>query len=126
MSNVELAKALGMTDISYRVMVHRMKKTLDKFRYRLQQGETLHLDDEHKQVAWGIYENFEHLYPILLKYYTQTIDTLKCADAINELRKKHYESTGIIGHDNKSDTVVQISITMFWNKLDNILTRQRR
>ena len=125
MSNVEMAKALGMTDISYRVMVHRMKRTLEKFRYRLQQGECLRLDDKHQQVAQDIYDNFEHLYLILLKYYTQTIDTLKCAAAVNELRQKHYETTGIIGHDNNPDTIVQISISMFWNKLDYMLKHQR-
>ena len=119
--NQEIVKSLGMTDISYRVSVHRIKCNLTKFRYRLLKGENLRLDDEHQQIAQQICANFSHLYPTLLAYYTQTIDTLKCADAIKQLRQEHYEATGFMAHEPTSDDYTQITIRAFWNKLNRLL-----
>ena len=119
--NQEIAKSLGMTDISYRVSVHRIKCNLTKFRQRLLKGENLRLDDEHQQMALQISDDFSHLYPTLLAYYTQTIDTLKCADAIKQLRQEHYETTGLMAHEPTSDDYTQITIKAFWNKLYRLL-----
>ena len=119
--NPEIAKSLGMTDISYRVSVHRIKCNLTKFRYRLLKGENLRLDDEHQQIAQQICDDFSHLYPTLLAYYTQTIDTLKCADAIKQLRQEHYEATGLMAHEPTPDDYTQITIKAFWNKLNRLL-----
>ena len=119
--NAEVAKALCMTDISYRVIVHRMKCNLTKFRQRLMQGESFRLDDEHEQMAQRIYDDFEHLYSTLLAYYTQTIDTLKCADAIRQLRQQYYEATGIMAHEPEFDYTVRATIKSFWNKLNRLL-----
>ena len=49
--NESMAKALGMTDISYRVTVYRMKCHLSEYRSRLLQNESFHLDDKHQQMA---------------------------------------------------------------------------
>ena len=119
--NQEIAKSLGMTDISYRVSVHRIKCNLTKFRQRLLKGENLRLDDEHQQMALQISDDFSHLYPTLLAYYTQTIDTLKCADAIKQLRQEHYEATGLMAHEPTSDDYTQITIKAFWNQLNRLL-----
>ena len=119
--NEEVAKALGMTDICYRVTLHRMKGNLIKFRQRLMQGETLRLDDKHQQMAQQIYDDFTHLYPALLMFYTQTIDSLKCADAIKQLRQQHYETTGLMAHEPESDDAVPTTIKAFWNRLNRIL-----
>ena len=119
--NEEVAKTLGMTDISYRVTLHRMKGNLIKFRQRLMQGEMLRLDDKHQQMAQNIYDDFNHLYPILLTYYTQTIDTLKCADAIKQLRQQHYEATGFMAHEPDADYPSRTTIKAFWNKMNRIL-----
>ena len=119
--NQEIAKSLGMTDISYRVSVHRIKCNLTKFRHRLLKGESLRLNDDHQQIAQQICDNFSHLYPTLLAYYTQTIDTLKCADAIKQLRQEHYEETGLMAHEPTSDDYTQITIRAFWNKLNRLL-----
>ena len=119
--NQEIAKSLGMTDISYRVSVHRIKCNLTKFRQRLLKGENLRLDSEHQLIAQRICNEFSHLYPVLIAYYTQTIDTLKCADAIKQLRQEHYEATGIIAHEPTSDDYTQITIRAFWNKLNRLL-----
>ena len=119
--NEDVAAALGMTDISYRVTVHRMKYNLTQFRNRLLQGEQLRLDDEHQEMARQIYDDFVHLYQTLLMYYAQTIDTLKCANAIKRLRQQHYEATGIMAHEPDSDYPVRTTIKAFWNKLNRLL-----
>ena len=119
--NEEVAKTLGMTDISYRVTLHRMKGNLIKFRQRLMQGETLRLDDKHQQMAQQIYDDFTHLYPALLMFYTQTIDSLKCADAIKQLRQQHYETTGFMAHEPDADSSSRTTIKAFWNKMNRIL-----
>lgn len=117
----EMAAALGMTHVSYRVTVHRMKSNLAKFRNRLLQGDPLRIDEEHQQMAQHIYDDFTHLYPTLLTYYNQTIDTLKCADAIRQLRQQYYESTGILCHEPDINTPLRITVAGFWNKLNRML-----
>ena len=119
--NKEVATALGMTDISYRVTVHRMKCNLTKFRSRLLQGEQLRLDDEHQQMAQRIYDDFDHLYMTLLAYYNQTVDSLKCAEAIKRLRQQHYEATGVMAHEPDSLFPIRTVIKTFWDKLNRML-----
>ena len=117
----EMATALGMTHLSYRVMVHRMKHNLSKFRQRLLCGEQLRLDEQHQQMAHQVYNDFTHLYPTLLTYYTQSIATLKCADAISQLRQHYYESTGCIAHEPEPSSAIAITIAGFWEKLSRML-----
>ena len=119
--NEKVAQALGMTDISYRVTVHRMRCNLSRFRQRLLLGEKLRLDEEHQLIAHQIYDEFCHLYPILLTYYTQTIDTLKCADAIKRLRQEYYEATGLLAHEPEASCAVVVSISFFWERLNRML-----
>ena len=118
----EVAIALGMTHISYRFILHRMKRNLAHFRNRLLQGEHLRLDDQHQLMASHLNDDFTHLYPTLLTYYTETISTLKCADAIRQLRQRHYEETGIMAHEPSPDEgPIRTTITAFWNKLNRLL-----
>ena len=119
--NVEVAKALGMTDISYRVTLHRMKCNLTKFRQRLMHGEKLLLDDEHQLMAQRINDDFDQLYPTLLIYYNQTVDTLKCAEDIKRLRQQYYEATGLLAHEPELDSPGRTTIKAFWNKLNRVL-----
>jgi len=115
--NEDVAKALGMTDIAYRVTLHRMKCNLIKFRQRLLQGESLRLDEQHQQMAQHIYDDFDQLYPTLLTFYNHTIGTLKCADDIKQLRQQYYEATGMIVHEPDSEYVNRITVRAFWNKI---------
>ena len=118
----EVAIALGMTHISYRVILHRMKRNLVHFRNRLLQGKHLRLDERHQLMASHLNDDFTHLYPTLLTYYTETIDTLKCADAIRQLRQRHYEETGIMAHEPSPDEgPIRTTITAFWNKFNRLL-----
>ena len=119
--NAEVAKALGMTDIFYRVKLHRMKRNLSKFRLRLMRGELLRLDEQHLQMAQRVYDDFDHLYPTLLAYYNQSIDTLKCAEDIRRLRQQYYEATGMMAHEPETSNAVVVTASGFWNKLNKIL-----
>ena len=119
--NEEVAVALGMTDVSYRVTMHRMKCNLVKFRYRLMRGEELRLDDEHQQMVQCIYNDFAHLYPTLLTLYDQTIDSLKCADAIRRLRQEHYEATGTMAHEPEPSNSIVLTVSGFLERLDRML-----
>ena len=119
--NAEVAKALGMTDIFYRVKLHRMKRNLSKFRLRLMRGELLRLDEQHLQMAQRVYDDFDHLYPTLLAYYNQSIDTLKCAEDIRRLRQQYYEATGMMAHEPEPSNAVVVTASGFWNKLNKML-----
>ncbi len=116
----EMAAALQMTYLSYRVTTHRMKQNLSKFRCRLALGEQLRLDEPHQQMARSIYDDFTHLYPTLLAYYTQTIDTLKCADAIRRLRQDYYKATGIMAHEPNDSCHIITTPASFWEKLNRM------
>ena len=119
--NEEMAKALGMTDISYRVSVHRMKCRLAKYRTLLLQGEQLALDEPHQQMAQRIHDDFAHLYPTLMLYYGQTLDTLNRADAIKQLRQEYLAATGTLLHEPETPYALPPSISSFWTRLDRFL-----
>ena len=118
--NEAMAKALGMTDVSYRVTVHRMKCNLAQYRSDLLRGEHFHLDEKHQQMAKRIYDDFLHLYPTLLGYYSQTIDQLPCADAIKQLRQNHYLTSGNMMHEAEPHYST-LSVEAFWNMLNRFL-----
>ena len=120
MPNEDVAKALGMTDVSYRVTVHRMKCNLAQCRSDLLRGEHFHLDEKHQQMAKRIYDDFLHLYPTLLGYYCQAIDLLPCADAVKQLRQNHYLTTGNMMHESEP-LYSTFSVEAFWNMLNRFL-----
>lgn len=113
----EMAGALGMTDVSYRVAVHRVKGRLARYRARLLQGEPLRLDDPHRRMAERIHEDFLHLYPTLLFYYDQTISSLDrdCAGAVRRLRQTHLDFSGDLLHENATPYKAKFSREALWN-----------
>ena len=116
--NEAMAKALGMSDIAYRVTVHRTKNNLAKCRAQLLNGQCLELDEQHQAMAQKINDDFLNLYPTLLVYYDQIVDTLGCADAIKNLRQEYLEETGIMMHEAEAEYSVPVTIEYFWNKLE--------
>ena len=117
----EMAAALQMTHLAYRVMLHRLKHHLTWFRHRLLNGEKLGLDEDHQQMARQISDDFTHLYPTLLTYYNQTIGNLKCADAIRQLRQEYYEATGTIAHEPEPSSSIVTTANGFWERLNRML-----
>ena len=116
--NDDVAKVLGMTNVSYRVTVHRIKNHLAKYRADLLRGGNPYLDEKHQQMAKCINNDFVHLYPTLLSYYCQAIDALPCSDAIKQLRHNHYLTTGNMMHEDNTSYSIPLTITAFWNKLN--------
>ena len=119
--NEEMAKALDMTYLAYRVSLHHMKQNAKKFRDQLLNGETLRLDSEHQQIANSINNNFANLYPTLFNYYLQCIDTLKASTAIKHLRQHYLEEQGFAVHEPDTESSVRINITSLWVKLNRWL-----
>ena len=121
--NEELAAALGMTEVSYRVAVHRVKDHLAQYRARLLQGESLRLDTPHRRMSQRINEGFLHLYPTLLFYYNQCVNSLSpnLAAAVNRLRQSHLESTGKLLHEPAAPYDRRYSKAALWNLLERFL-----
>lgn len=117
----EMAAALQMTHMAYRVMQHRLKHHLTWFRCRLLNGEHLDLDAEHQAMAHQISDDFNHLYPTLLTYYNQAISKLKCAEAIRQLRQEYFEATGTMAHEPESSSTIITTPGGFWEKLNRML-----
>ena len=116
MPDKEIAEALGMTHLAYRVTVHRMKQNLTKFHFRLLHGETLHLDEEHHQMADDFNNHFERLYPTLFNYYLQAITTLEKQNEVINLRQQYLDATGFSMHE--QSPAITITIKALWNKLN--------
>lgn len=121
--NDAVAKALGMTDIAYRVTVHRIKGSLTKYRTRLLQGERLPLNEEHREMARCINDDFTHLYPTLYHYYEHVIDTLDSAAAIRKFREEYLAATGTEVHEPEAVYATTLSPSALWNKLTLFLLR---
>lgn len=117
LSSEAVAQALGMTDIAYRVSVHRMKGSLTKYRTRLLQGENLPLDDAHREMSRRINDDFTHLYPTLFHYYEQVIDSLDSAAAIRKLREENLAATGTEAYEPEALYATILSKSALWNEL---------
>jgi hypothetical protein len=119
--NDEMARALGMSDIAYRVCVHRLKGKLSYIRTRLLRNGMLPLDEPHRQMTQHINDEFTQLYPTIGKYYVLSIDELKRADAVKRLRQEYYETTGRMLHEPEADYSLSPSISAFWTRLSSFL-----
>ena len=116
--NKEMAEALDMSDLAYRVAVYRMKQNVKRFRERLLKGETFRLDDEHQQMADHINRDFIHLYPTLFRIYLQSIDSLKTSTAVKHLRQQYLEERSFVVHEPDADNSIRARILAFWAKLN--------
>ena len=121
--NKEMAEALDMSDLAYRLAVYRMKQNVKRFRERLLKGETLRLDDEHLQMADHINRDFIHLYPTLFRIYLQSIDSLKTSTAVKNLRQQYLEERGFVVHETDAESPICVRIPAFWEKLNCWMTR---
>lgn len=119
--NGEMASALGMSVLAYRVCVHRLKGKLSYIRTCLLRNDMLPLDDLHRQMAQHINSDFTHLYPTIGRYYVLSIDDLKCANAVKRLRQEYYEATGQMLHESESVYSFAPKISAFWTRLSKFL-----
>ena len=120
--NKEMAEALDMSYLAYRVTLHHMRQNVKRFRERLLKGETLYLDAGHQQMADVINRNFTHLYPTLFRIYLQSIDTLKTSTAVRNLRQQYLEERSIAVHEPNPDSPISIHIATLWENLNHWMT----
>lgn len=73
------------------------------------------------QMAACINDDFDHLYPTLMRYYGQTLETLNNADAIKHLRQEYYDATCQMLHEPQATYSLTPSIPAFWNNLNSFL-----
>ena len=117
----EMAEALGMSYVSYRVTLHHMRSNVKHFRDGILNGESLRLDDEHELLAKSIDNDFPNLYPILFNCYIRCIDTLKTSAAVKELRSQYIEERGFVVHEPSIPEYARINVNRFWVKLNRWL-----
>ena len=115
-------KTSGMSHTHYRVTAHRMKKNVQQFRQRLDAGEHLRLDEEHKAMMKRIDDDFCSLYSTLIHYYNATLQQLRQEPEITALRQKHYELSGLMLHESEAE-YGRLTIAMFWKKMNRWLLR---
>lgn len=120
--NKEMAEALDMSYLAYRVTLHHMRQNVKRFRERLLKGETLYLDAGHQQMADVINRDFTHLYPTLFRIYLQSIDTLKTSTAVRNLRQQYLEERSIAVHEPNPDSPISIHIATLWENLNHWMT----
>jgi len=65
----EIAAMIGISDISFRVRVHRIFKMINSVRTQLMTTGSLPLDGEHLRLSETIEERFNELSPLFLRYY---------------------------------------------------------
>ena len=121
-SNKEMAEALDMSDLAYRVAVYRIKKNVKHFRLTLLKGESLDLDAIHIKMSEQINRDFAHLYPTLFRYYLEAIETLKTSSVVKHLRQQYIDEQGHAVHELDSDRPILVHVTAFWEKLNHWLT----
>ena len=121
-SNKEMAEALDMSDLAYRVAVYRIKKNVKHFRLTLLKGESLDLDAKHIKMSEQINHDFAHLYPTLFRYYLEAIETLKTSSVVKHLRQQYIDEQGHAVHELDSDRPILVHVTAFWEKLNHWLT----
>ena len=124
LSNDEVARGLGMSPVAYRVTVHRVKRHMNRARTRLLQGHPLPLDEAHRAMAQRLYDDFLHLYPTLMTYYLQSIDSLRSADEVRRLRQEYLDATGKELHEDETSYSFSLTITSLWDRIDALLADQ--
>ena len=120
--NKEMAEALDMSYLAYRVTLHHMRQNVKRFRERLLKGEALYLDADHQQMADNINRDFIHLYPTLFRIYLESIDSLKTSSAVKHLRQQYLEERGFAVYEPNPDSPITVRIPAFWEMLNHWMT----
>lgn len=120
-----MANALGISPVAYRVANHRVQRHLAHLRTLLLRGSNLPLDPPHSLMAQRINDDFIHLYPTLLAFYSQTLDSLPTAQAIRLLRQQHPDPSGNQLHESDTPYILTPTIATLWNLIDEYLSTQK-
>lgn len=96
-SQAEMAEAVDMQPVAYRVITKRTKDNLLNYIKIMESGGSFELDDEHEKMRDTIIFNFDRLYPTLSEYYEKAICKLPKANEIRRLRFS--SSSGHVLHE---------------------------
>lgn len=118
--DIEMAKAMGMSHTLYRVTCHRIMQNVRQIKKQIESGEHLHLDDYHKSMAEQINNDFDSLYPTLIRYYSNSLESQEQMTSIMLLRNKYYLENGNMLYENIA-SYGKLTISGFWYKLNKLL-----
>lgn len=96
-SQAEMAEAVDMQPVAYRVITKRTKDNLLNYIKIMESGGSFELDDEHEKMRDTIIINFDKLYSTLSEYYDEAIGKLPNANEIRRLRFS--KSNGYVFHE---------------------------
>lgn len=113
----EMAEAMGMSHVLYRVTTHRIMQSVAIHKKNIESGVKFNLDSYHTTMAECINNDFDTLYSTLIRYYDSTLCHLENVSAIRKLRKEYYNTTGVMLHEDIAD-YGSLSIYGFCNKLN--------
>ena len=97
----EMARAMGMHPVTYRVYVNRMRMRLSNDVTTLEKGQDLPLDSAHLLMRNRLFRRFDNLYEMLMPYYEASIQSLSSSFEINELRNE-FAHDGMVMHEDLS------------------------
>ncbi|MBR4390929.1 MAG: hypothetical protein IKT08_02345 [Bacteroidales bacterium] len=98
----EMAKALGMQAVTYRVCAKRQKDRFLVYVTLLEAGETLELNPWHRAMRNRILLHFDSLYEVLMEYYLQALEALPSSLEIQRLRMEFGSMTTPMVHEETS------------------------
>lgn len=85
---------MGMSHTLYRVTNHRIMQRVKQYQKLIESGGYIQIDDYHKTMAEHINNDFDSLYPTLIRYYNITLQSQEQVSSITSLRNKYYQETG--------------------------------
>lgn len=94
----QMARALRMHPVTYRVCATRLKTRLSKCVANLEEGRRLPLDSSHQLMQCRLFNGFDHLYETLMPYYESALRALSGHAEIDALREG-YSPDGMTMHE---------------------------
>lgn len=121
----EMAKAMHLNAITYRVYTKRQKDRFLKYIDLQEKGGQLELDTKHQTMRDELLSGLEHLYSTLGRYYKLTLEELPNADEIACLRKKFSDGEAENMHEAQAGYGYKsiTDIRMLYEKLKDYLYR---
>lgn len=95
----EMAKALNMNAVTYRVYTKRQKDRFLEWIKLQEAGGTLLLNPQHEAMRDDILSRFNQLYMTLREYYGRTLMDLPKADEVTRLRMEYSQGRDAMMHE---------------------------
>jgi len=95
----EMARALNMNAVTYRVYTKRQKDRFLEFINIQEAGGTLSLNPTHEAMRDMIMSRFNQLYQVLMVYYARVVQELPNATAIAQLRREFSRDKETMMHE---------------------------